>query len=98
MDFYKGQGIEVRSLTKMLQSEIRVTDRRRRYMDQDLASEPDSPTEKPNLKPSYVEELEARTRAAEKLAQEVQSRFQQLALSAPTRNGRNSPTLESGGR
>jgi molecular chaperone GrpE len=30
------------------------------------------------LKPSYVEELEARTKAAEKQTQEVQSRFEQL--------------------
>jgi molecular chaperone GrpE len=35
-------------------------------------------TETPNLKPSYVEELEARTKAAEKQVQEVQARFDQL--------------------
>jgi molecular chaperone GrpE len=34
--------------------------------------------EPPNLKPSYVEELEARTKAAEQKMQEVQSRFEQL--------------------
>ncbi len=78
MDYYKGTRDQSSEATEDAAEEIRVTDRRRRYMDQDLASEPDSPTEKPNLKPSYVEELEARTRAAEKLAQEVQSRFQQL--------------------
>src|SRR6185369_12979005 len=32
----------------------------------------------PNLKPSYVEELEKRTRAAEQLAHDVQARFEQL--------------------
>ena len=32
----------------------------------------------PNLKPSYVEELEARTKAAEQKTLEVQSRFEQL--------------------
>src|SRR6185295_19366744 len=35
-------------------------------------------TEQPNLKPSYVEELEARTKAAELQVQEVQARFDQL--------------------
>jgi molecular chaperone GrpE len=34
--------------------------------------------EQPNLKPSYVEELEARTKVAEQQVQEVQSRFDQL--------------------
>jgi molecular chaperone GrpE len=34
--------------------------------------------ETPNLKPSYVEELEARTKAAEQKTLEVQSRFEQL--------------------
>jgi molecular chaperone GrpE len=34
--------------------------------------------ESPNLKPSYVEELEARTKAAEQKLLEVQSRFDQL--------------------
>jgi molecular chaperone GrpE len=32
----------------------------------------------PNLKPTYVEELEARTRAAEQQTREVQSRFEQV--------------------
>ena len=58
-------------------NEIRVTDRRRVYLDSDRPAE-SSQVETPNLKPSYVEELEERTRAAEKLAQEVQSRFDQL--------------------
>ncbi|HVF58003.1 MAG TPA: nucleotide exchange factor GrpE [Pyrinomonadaceae bacterium] len=34
--------------------------------------------EEPNLKPSYVEELEARTRAAEQKAADVQARFEQV--------------------
>jgi molecular chaperone GrpE len=34
--------------------------------------------ETPNLKPSYVEELELRTKAAEQRTQEVQERFEQL--------------------
>jgi len=78
MDYYKGTRDQNSEPNEDSAEEIRVTDRRRRYLDQDVASEPEAATEKPNLKPSYVEELEARTRAAEKLAQEVQSRFQQL--------------------
>jgi molecular chaperone GrpE len=58
--------------------EIRVTDRRRIYLDDEKKPEAAGSTEEPNLKPSYVEELEARTRAAEKLAQEVQSRFEHV--------------------
>lgn len=56
--------------------EIRVTDRRRINVDgeaQEGASD-----EAPNLKPRYVEELEARTRAAEQKMSDVQSRFEQL--------------------
>lgn len=63
-------------------AEIRVTDRRRIQLDD--SNEPDAgrPDEfqnpPPNLKPSFVEELEARTRAAEQKVAEVQSRFEQL--------------------
>jgi molecular chaperone GrpE len=60
------------------QNELRVTDRRRVYLDQDGGEQVNAEVETPNLKPSYVEELEARTRAAEKQVQEVQSRFDQL--------------------
>jgi len=60
------------------QKELRVTDRRRVYLDQDGGEQVNAEVETPNLKPSYVEELEARTRAAEKQVQEVQSRFDQL--------------------
>lgn len=60
------------------QDELRVTDRRRIYLDQDGAERVNAEVETPNLKPSYVEELEARTRAAERQVQEVQSRFDQL--------------------
>jgi molecular chaperone GrpE len=58
--------------------EIRVTDRRRILLDDDDVSAPDSEAESPSLKPSYVEELEARTKAAEQKTLEVQSRFEQL--------------------
>ena len=59
------------------QNEIRVTDKRRVYLDEDRAAT--SPVEDvPNLKPKYVEELEARTLAAERQVQEVQSRFEQI--------------------
>lgn len=60
------------------QNELRVTDRRRIYLDQDGGEQVNAEVETPNLKPSYVEELEARTRAAEQQVQEVQSRFDQL--------------------
>lgn len=62
--------------------EIRVTDRRRIHVDDDNANREtnDIPgnVEAPNLKPSYVEELEARTRAAEQKTLEVNSRFEHL--------------------
>jgi molecular chaperone GrpE len=60
------------------QNEVRVTDRRRVYLDQDGTERVNAEVETPNLKPSYVEELEARTKAAEKQMQEVQARFDQL--------------------
>jgi molecular chaperone GrpE len=56
---------------------VRVTDRRRVYLDDDSKPSASTPDE-PSLKPTYVEELEARTRAAEGKVQEVQSRFEQL--------------------
>lgn len=58
--------------------EVRITDRRRRYLNDDPITEEETPTTAPNLKPSYVQELEARTRAAEQLAQDIQGRFEKL--------------------
>ncbi len=58
--------------------EIRVTDRRRILVDDDEGSDRNAEVEAPSLKPSYVEELEARTKAAEQKTLEVQSRFEQL--------------------
>jgi len=60
------------------ENELRVTDRRRVYLDDQETERPNTETDQPNLKPSYVEELEARTKAAEKQVQEVQARFDQL--------------------
>ena len=60
------------------EGEIRVTDRRRRYLNDDEAGTADSDASTPNLKPSYVEELEKRTQTAQQLALDVQSRFEQL--------------------
>jgi molecular chaperone GrpE len=60
------------------ENELRVTDRRRVYLDDEGSEHANTETEQPSLKPSYVEELEARTKAAEKQVQEVQSRFDQL--------------------
>jgi molecular chaperone GrpE len=58
--------------------EIRVTDRRRIHVDDGDEDRENRETESPNLKPSYVEELEARVRAAEQKTLEVNSRFEQL--------------------
>src|SRR5215211_6877532 len=60
------------------ENELRVTDRRRINLDDDGAERVTAEQEQPSLKPTYVEELEARTKAAEKQVQEVQSRFDQL--------------------
>lgn len=57
---------------------VRVTDRRRIYLDDEGAERVNAEHEQPSLKPSYVEELEARTKAAERQVQEVQLRFDQL--------------------
>jgi molecular chaperone GrpE len=57
---------------------IRVSDRRRIHLDDDAEAGDEARVEAPSLKPSFVEELEARTRAAEQKVQEVQSRFEQL--------------------
>ncbi len=56
---------------------IRVTDRRRVYLDDEGETSAAS-VEAPSLKPKYVEELEARTREAEQKVLDVQSRFEQL--------------------
>ena len=58
--------------------EIRVTDRRRIYLDDEDPDREAGEVEAPSLKPSYVEELEARVRAAEQKTLEVNSRFEQL--------------------
>ena len=60
------------------EGEIRITDRRRRYLNNDEAGVSDRDSQAPSLKPSYVEELEARTQAAEQLALDVQNRFEKL--------------------
>jgi len=60
------------------ENELRVTDRRRVYLDNEGAEHVNTEAEQPSLKPTYVEELEARTKAAERQVQEVQTRFDQL--------------------
>lgn len=61
---------------------FRVTDRRRTTLNETAADEAASQGEgaraEPSLKPSYVEELEARTRAAEQKAADAQARFEQV--------------------
>ncbi len=60
------------------ENELRVTDRRRVYLNDEATESTNAETEQPSLKPSYVEELETRTKAAERQVQEVQARFEQL--------------------
>ena len=60
------------------QDELRVTDKRRIYLDADGSEQLNEEIETPSLKPKYVEELEARTQAAERQVQDVQQRFDQL--------------------
>ncbi len=57
---------------------IRVTDRRRVSLDDSEEGVRVEEGDAPSLKPKYVEELEARTRAAEQSAKDVQARFEQV--------------------
>ncbi|MDQ3916912.1 MAG: nucleotide exchange factor GrpE [Acidobacteriota bacterium] len=59
---------------------VRVNDRRRINLDADAhaGGESEAVDDAPRLKPTYVEELEARTRAAEQKASDVQTRFEQV--------------------
>jgi molecular chaperone GrpE len=59
---------------------VRVVDRRRVRTDEtgEGVTVQEGVAEAPSLKPKYVEELEARTRAAEQKALDVQSRFEQV--------------------
>lgn len=58
---------------------VRVTDRRRVSLDDsEEGVHVRESQDAPSLKPSYVEELETRTRAAEGLAKDVQARFEQV--------------------
>lgn len=59
---------------------VRVNDRRRINLEGDAPGGGASETndDPPSLKPTYVEQLEARTRAAEQKAADVQSRFEQV--------------------
>ena len=59
-------------------NELRVTDKRRIYLDPEGEERVNDEVETPSLKPKYVEELEARTQAAEKQVQDVQARFEQV--------------------
>src|ERR1044071_2584448 len=58
--------------------QIRVTDRRRIQVNDGSEPDPNVDVEPPSLKPSYVEELEARTKAAEQKLFEVNARFEEL--------------------
>jgi molecular chaperone GrpE len=56
---------------------VRVTDKRRINLDENR-EQAEEFTDGPSLKPTYVEELEARTKAAEQKLVEVQNRFDEL--------------------
>ena len=58
--------------------EIKVTDRRRISLDGERQASEAGEAEEPRLKPVNVEELQARTKAAEHKVQDIQSRFEQL--------------------
>src|SRR5215813_11409900 len=56
----------------------RVTDRSRIHFNETGTNEVEAIESAPSLKPTYVEELEGRTKAAENRVLEIQSRFDQL--------------------
>ena len=57
---------------------VRFNDRRRIRLGEEEEAEQPAAEEAPSVKPSYVEELEARTRDAEQKAADVQSRFEHV--------------------
>jgi molecular chaperone GrpE len=59
---------------------VRVNDRRRVRLGEEAegGGEESAASDAPSLKPSYVEELEGRARAAEQKAADVQARFEQV--------------------
>jgi molecular chaperone GrpE len=60
---------------------VRVNDRRRIRLDEESEGgdvDESATSKSPSLKPSFVEELEARTRAAEQKSADVQARFEQV--------------------
>jgi molecular chaperone GrpE len=57
---------------------VRFNDRRRIRLGEEEAGQEPAAEEAPSVKPSYVEELEARTREAEQKAADVQTRFEQV--------------------
>ncbi|MFL6337086.1 MAG: nucleotide exchange factor GrpE [Pyrinomonadaceae bacterium] len=58
---------------------VRVNDRRRiRLGEEEAGGEEQAAEAAPSVKPSYVEELEARTREAEQKVSDVQARFEQV--------------------
>ena len=73
-----GEGIAGEGATDAPAGEgVRVTDRRRVRLD-DSDEGVREAADAPSLKPKYVEELEARTQAAEGVAKDVQARFEQV--------------------
>ncbi len=74
----KGRGTDHKRHGEEPEAGLRVTDRRRIRLDGESDGSAAAPAEEPNLKPAYVEELEARAKGAEQKMLEVQSRFDQL--------------------
>jgi molecular chaperone GrpE len=75
----KGAAGEARADESPIAEEIRVTDRRRINLNQEQGGAAGESVEGASqLKPSYVEQLEERSRAAEQKLSDVQSRFEQL--------------------
>jgi molecular chaperone GrpE len=60
------------------ENELRVTDKRRIYLDPEDTETVNEEVEAPNLKPKLVQQLEAEKQAAEKKLQDVLARFEQL--------------------
>ncbi len=58
--------------------QVRVNDRRRIRLGEEEGEQPAAEEAPPSVKPSYVEELEARTREAEQKVADVQARFEQV--------------------
>ncbi len=78
----EGEDLRAEAYDSEQAERVRVNDKRRVNFGDDDATEGANrerdPSGGPSLKPTYVEELEARTQAAEQQARDVQARFEQV--------------------